>query len=198
MTCLPPNHSNNILTILPFTTNLLAHVANCVKQAEQGLYLKVSWFIFIYFARLAIFFMRPDKHPFILLNHTADLGMMVTGKSLGQLFEKAALSMMQIIIKKRPAGKVNTVSLSLDGEDLADLLVRWLGEVLYLFEGEKEVLTHAEIGPISRSHLDATLRVTPFCPDRHQVLNEIKAVTYHQIEVLRRGGLWEAKIFFDL
>ncbi|MBC8418449.1 MAG: archease [Desulfobacterales bacterium] len=135
---------------------------------------------------------------FTFLDHTADLGITVTGSSLRDLFEKAAQSMMQIMIKGTPGGKTTPLHLSVSGKDHADLMVRWLGEILYLFEGESKVVCCTEIDSVTKSHLKATLQIAPFNPKKHEVLAEIKAVTYHQIEVIRRRGHWQARIIFDL
>ncbi|MBW1774450.1 MAG: archease, partial [Deltaproteobacteria bacterium] len=80
----------------------------------------------------------------------------------------------------------------------ADLMVRWLGEILYLFEGEREILSDLDIDSISPTRLDVTLKTVPFNPDIHEILCEIKAVTYHQIQVAQKGDQWRARIFFDL
>ena len=77
--------------------------------------------------------MDSSSTPFTFLDHTADLGITVTGSDLKDLFERAAHSMMQIMIEERPAGKTSSLQLLVNGEDYADLMVRWLGEILYLF-----------------------------------------------------------------
>jgi SHS2 domain-containing protein len=69
---------------------------------------------------------------------------------------------------------------------------------LYRFQGEHRVLINAEIHSLSPQHLDATLKTIAFDPDRHEIECDIKAVTYHQIEVSRRGERWVARIIFDL
>ncbi|MBW1868011.1 MAG: archease [Deltaproteobacteria bacterium] len=142
--------------------------------------------------------MDSNSAAFTLLDHTADLGIMVTGSDLRDLFEKAAHSMMQIMIQERPTGKTSSLQLSVSGEDYADLIVRWLGEILYLFQGEDKIVTCAEISSISQSHINATLQTVPFNPKQHEVLAEIKAVTYHRIEVICENGCWKATIIFDL
>jgi SHS2 domain-containing protein len=48
------------------------------------------------------------------------------------------------------------------------------------------------------THLDATVHFIPFDPATHEILREIKAVTYHQISVTEHMGLWSARIIFDL
>jgi SHS2 domain-containing protein len=134
----------------------------------------------------------------ILLDHTADLGIMVRGVDIKNIFERTAHAMMNIMVSRKSAGKSHNLNLSLDAEDSAELMVHWLGEILYLFHGEKKVVTRLEINSISLSHLDATLEAVPFDTDYHEVLREIKAVTFHQIEVGEKDDQWEAKIFFDL
>jgi len=143
--------------------------------------------------------MASGKPDFSLLDHTADMGILVRGKNLKDLFKTAAKSMITIML----AGHSNleetrTVKISIKGNDLPDLMVRWLGEILYLFEGEKKIVTDTLINAISPSKLKATLQTIAFDPNLHEVLREIKAVTYHQIEVTEKNNRWEARIIFDL
>ncbi len=137
----------------------------------------------------------PD---FTLLDHTADLGILVRGSDLTNLFEAAAIALIRIMVGGEPSGNTESINISVEGQDLNDLMVRWLGEILYLFEGEERLITDVTIGFISASRLDALVATVPFDPARHEILCEIKAVTYHEIEVVKRGSRWEAKIIFDL
>jgi len=106
--------------------------------------------------------------------------------------------MMYIMVKGKPSDTDKTLNLSVEGYDLADLMVRWLGEILYLFEGEHKLVTGVEITSVSHSHLDATLETVSFDTNLHEVLCEIKAVTFHQIEVVKKYDHWETRIIFDL
>jgi len=142
--------------------------------------------------------MASEKPDFTLLDHTSDLGIRVRGPNLKKLFEWAAKSMIQLMVRVEPGPKTKAVEASIPANDLADLMVRWLGEILYLFEGEKEVVTDIEIHSIVPSHLHATLTTVPFNPSLHEIIYEIKAVTYHQIEVTQKADKWETRIIFDL
>jgi SHS2 domain-containing protein len=142
--------------------------------------------------------MDSDTLDFSILNHTADLGILVRGSDLKELFRVAALSMLRVMVHAKPAEDTKRVKLSVTGDDLADLMVRWLGEILYLLEGERVLVIRAEIDFISHSQLDATLATVPFDSNRHKIRCEIKAVTYHQIEVIQKSDHWEATIIFDL
>jgi len=138
---------------------------------------------------------RPD---YTLLDHTADLGIRISGIDLKDLFENAGRALMHLMISFEPPEKTSSVKISLSGEDLEDLMVRWLGELLYLFEGENLVVTSVYIDSISQHGLRATLKTIPFDPLTQQTFSEIKAVTYHQIQVADKGTFWEAKVIFDV
>ena len=138
---------------------------------------------------------RPD---YILLDHTADLGVEIRGTSLINLFENAGRALLHLIFGTTHAVKSRYEKISVTGDDLADLMVRYLSEILYLFEGEKLVVDSISIKSLSDNRLKGSLRVSPFDPDTHKILAEIKAVTYHQIEVTDRNGIWTARVIFDL
>ncbi|UCF57312.1 MAG: archease [Deltaproteobacteria bacterium] len=142
--------------------------------------------------------MSTKAPDYTLLDHTADLGIKVRGTDLKDLFESTARALMHLMVRGETPSKTAPMKIFVSGEDLADLMVRWLGEVLYLFEGENLVVTSIHIDSLSSSHLDAKLETVPFDPTTHEILSEIKAVTYHQIEVAEKGNRWEAKVIFDM
>jgi SHS2 domain-containing protein len=138
---------------------------------------------------------RPD---YIVLDHTADLGVEIRGTSLINLFVNAGRTLMYLILGATKAGKTQNKKISISGDDLADLMVRYLSEILYLFEGEKLIFDTIDIISLSPKRLEGLLALYPFDPDTYEILTEIKAVTYHQIDVNDRNGLWTARIIFDL
>ncbi len=133
-----------------------------------------------------------------LMDHTADLGIRVKGKDLIDLFENGGKALLHLMVKVRSSGKPAPLKLKVAGNDLPDLMVRWLAEILYLFEGEKVIATAIKIDSLSPTGLEATLWTSPYDPRIHKIIREIKAVTYHRIEVIEKKGLWEASIIFDL
>jgi SHS2 domain-containing protein len=139
---------------------------------------------------------RIPEHT--LLDHTADLGIRVWGSDLEDLFENAAKVLVHLFISGDSPLETLPRKIHVSGEDPADLMVKWLGEILYLFEGERQVITSLHIDSLTPSSLEAYVNTVPFDPEIHEVLREIKAVTYHQIEVAYKGDHWEAKVIFDL
>ena len=142
--------------------------------------------------------MGSDERHFTIIEHTADLGFRVRGETLKRLFENAAEAMIQTMIQAPNLQSAETVPILLHGADPEDLLVRWLGEVLYWFEGEKQVTVRTRVLSISSGHLEATLHTIPYDPAQHEILCEIKAVTYHQVKIVQKADAWEATVIFDV
>jgi SHS2 domain-containing protein len=135
---------------------------------------------------------------YTLLDHTADIGIRVYAKDLNGLFIEAARALVQLLVKGDPQGRVSKRNISIRGTDLPDIMVRWLGEILYLYEGEHLVANgfpDLKVGPHA---LNATVNAFSFIPDHHEVLTEIKGVTYHESRVLDRDDHWEATVIFDI
>jgi SHS2 domain-containing protein len=142
--------------------------------------------------------MGRKKVDYQVLDHTADLGLEVRARDLKALFRAAALAMMDVMVRAPIEKPTESKRISVSALDLPDLLVRWLGEVLYLFQGDGYMVTEVRIDAVVPTHLDATVDLVPFNPERHEILCEIKAVTYHLISVAEGPGLCSARVIFDL
>ena len=142
--------------------------------------------------------MNSTPLAYQIIDHIADLGIIVKGPDVKGLFIRAAQAMTDLMVKGEIRDKTARRDVLVEGEDFPDLMVRWLGEILYLFEGENLIVNSIEIKSIGPIKLEATLTLTSFEPKRHQVLREIKAVTYHQISVDKVNDGWEARVIFDI
>lgn len=142
--------------------------------------------------------MSTTPLPYRIIDHTADLGIIVRGPDVGGLFISAAQAMTELMVKGDLGDKRTLREVSVSSEDYPDLMVRWLGEVLYLFAAEKLIPDTVKIKAITPTRLEATVAMAGFDPQRHRVLREIKAVTYHQISVRTVHDEWEARIIFDI
>lgn len=133
-----------------------------------------------------------------LIDHTADFGIHVFGSDPKDLFLNAALAMFhQITDSNTLKGKVEH-NLSITGSDWPDLMVNWLRELLYLWTGKEMLVKTAEILSITEQKLSARVKSDRFDPDLHVIIGEIKAVTYHQIQVNSGPAGWDSKIIFDV
>ncbi len=135
-----------------------------------------------------------------LLDHAADIGLVISAADLPTLFADAVHALFDVIAEVRlPAdGKLPTLAVHVAGEDWPDLMVNWLREALYQWAGEERLIRKARILSIGEYRLAARLSYEPFDAERHIVLREIKAVTYHQIRVAPMPEGWEARVVFDV
>jgi SHS2 domain-containing protein len=134
-----------------------------------------------------------------VFNHTADLGIEVTGRTKGELFTKAALSLMDIVVEKKgTAFDGKEKALTMEGSDSADLLINFLREILYLFNAEAAIIGKCEITKCSNKKLDARLLLEPYNKKKHVMKTEIKAVTYHGLSIRKTKSGWVARVIFDV
>ena len=133
-----------------------------------------------------------------LIDHTADFGIHVFGSDEKDLFANAALAMFDLITDLDTVTGSLKHAIQVTGEDWPDLMVNWLRELLFLWAGREMLVKKVEIQYISEKKLSASIHYDPFNADRHFIKNEIKAVTYHQIQVKPGPEGWEAKIIFDV
>ena len=133
-----------------------------------------------------------------LIDHTADFGIHVYGSDSKELFANAAWAVFDIITEIDQLAGLDSCHIELSGDDWSDLMVNWLREVLYLWNGKELLVKKARILFLSETALSATVELDSFNPDRHVIKTEIKAVTYHQIQVNSGPSGWEAMIIFDI
>jgi SHS2 domain-containing protein len=133
-----------------------------------------------------------------VIDHTADLGMVVKGADARDLFTNAAYAMLDLMIEGDMGGKGVKRQITIEGEDYSDLMVRWLGEILYLFAADRLLVHRIAIKSMSPTRLQAVLSMPRFNGARHEILREIKAVTYHQITVDETPDGWKARVIFDI
>ena len=135
---------------------------------------------------------------FRTIEHTADIGIEVEADNLGDLFAGAAEGMYSIIIAPGVVSPAVSRSITLEANDLEELMFEWLNELLYLLDAKELLLSIFEIARIERFHLEATVSGEKIDQGRHRLLGEIKAATYHQMTVERRDDSWFARIIFDV
>ena len=133
-----------------------------------------------------------------LIDHTADFGIHVFGADPKDLFANAALAMFDQIVAIDTLKGTGEYNLDITGDDWPDLMVNWLRELLFLWTGKAMLVKKVDILSIAEYKLSAKLHVDPFDLNRHEIKIEIKAVTYHQIQVESGPAGWEAKIIFDV
>ena len=133
-----------------------------------------------------------------LLDHTADCGIRVFARTQKELFENAALAMMDLIVPGPVNAGEKTRNISVSGIDMEDLLINFLREALYIFSGEGELVCSVSVDRLSGTSLSAVMETEKFSPDERGIDQDIKAVTYHNLEIVQTSRGWECSLIFDV
>jgi SHS2 domain-containing protein len=135
---------------------------------------------------------------FKVLDHTADIGLIVYGEDLKALFENAGEAFFHLVTNLRKVRSRTERRIEIQGEILERLMVDWLTELLYLHDVENLLFKKFKVESIGKAGLKAMVKGEPFQEGVHAIKTKVKAVTYHRIEVRKGNGGWRAQIIFDL
>jgi SHS2 domain-containing protein len=129
------------------------------------------------------------------VEHTADKALRISGTNLAELFLSAASGLTHLM-----ATDVSEISaeieksIQLDAIDTESLLVEWLSELAYWAESEMIVFKKFRIQKVTATHLQAIA----FGGKTSRLEKHIKAVTYHNLKIIRTSKGLEATIVFDV
>lgn len=140
--------------------------------------------------------MKPRGH--VILEHPSDVGISAHGESLQEAFEEAAQGLMAIILDPAEVRPQTALPVSITAADYEQLLVRWLSEILYLYDGRRFSCTEFSIHELGPTWLVATVRGEDIDTARHHPRLDVKAVTYHQLEVREGRGRAHVRVFLDI
>jgi SHS2 domain-containing protein len=134
------------------------------------------------------------------VDHTADIGVRVTAVTLERLFTEAGRAVASLIIENPEAIELReTVTIDLEAGDLEGLFVDWLRELIYRFEADHLLLWRFSIRlSEDRRRLHAECRGERADWSRHHPDHELKAVTYHGLQVTPTTDGWQATVIFDI
>jgi SHS2 domain-containing protein len=123
---------------------------------------------------------------------TADVGIWARGATASELLSAAGTGLFALETDLRRVRPRETRTVSASAEDPTALVVEFLSQLLLLahVQGFAGRSVHARAVGNPPTSVLATVTGEPFDPDRHRLKREVKAVTWHQLELdLRRGRL---------
>jgi len=134
---------------------------------------------------------------FEVFEHTADVGILARGDSVEEVFAAAAEGMFSFIIRREDVHPVETRRRTLEADDREGLLVAWLNDLLLLLNADAFVPGEVHVLECTDTRLVADVAGEPVDPARHRFRLDVKAATYHQLEIARDDG-WTARVIFDV
>jgi len=146
---------------------------------------------------------RKRRKRYEYLEHTADAYIAAYGETLEEAFENAALATFNVMTEVERVEPRVEDSVKVEAHDEYALLYNWLEELLIKFETMGKVYSRFKVYGIEKMPLGLRLKAKiwgePFNLEKHLSKVGVKAVTYHQMEILRDAeGFVTVKFILDI
>jgi len=148
----------------------------------------------------------------------ADIAFEASGSSLKELFESAAMAMFIQTADLGSIDKKEEKKISIKAKTVEKLLYDFLSEIVFLKDADGIIFKKVDVkikeiklqdstpksindreSSISEGyHLKAVLWGEKINYEKHELKNDIKAITKHLYEVKQKGKKWIAKIIVDI
>ncbi|MFH1849018.1 MAG: archease [archaeon] len=118
---------------------------------------------------------------------TSDVMFEAYGKDAKELFENAAMALMDVICKVDEVGEKTVREVTLEGESPDDLLINWLQAIIALVDTEGLFFSRFDIREISDTRMVAECFGSPVVRELGGTV--VKAVTYYKfrLEQTKKG-----------
>ncbi len=132
-----------------------------------------------------------ETERYRILPHTADGKFRACGRTLEEAFGNAALALASLMWDWRRVEPRIRHRVHVDGRDREQLLVKFLGEIVFLFDARRFLLGRVDeirIRPGSGGFVLEAVLAGETLSSRHELIGDVKAVTYHDLRIEERGG----------
>lgn len=145
--------------------------------------------------------MKGEK-KYQFLEHTADAYIAAYGKNLAEAFENAALAMFDVITEVAKINPKVEDHVEVEAHDEYALLYTWLETLLVKFEIKRTLYSKFKVLSIAQVsdgfNLKAKIWGEKYNPKKHLQKVGVKAVTYHQMEILKEPDKITLKFILDI
>jgi protein archease len=135
------------------------------------------------------------------LDHVTDAYIEAYGDSMEEAFSYAAKGTVNVMFEIDAIRGKSNLEFEVVGHDYSELLFNWLERILLLIAIDNKVMSNFEIKITkleSKYQLTAVTMTESIDLSKHGYRTEIKAVTYHELEVLQEGDLNKVRFILDL
>ena len=147
--------------------------------------------------------MQTANHGgFRFLEHTSDAYVEAWGPNLEAAFANAAAGFYENMLNLQSVEPEREDDVDVEGHDEKELLYNWLETLLLKFDIDGMVYSRYEIGTISTGsnpvNLRAKIKGEKYDRSKHGAKEEIKGVTYHQMEIEKQPDKVTLRFILDL
>ena len=128
---------------------------------------------------------------------TADIGFKAYGENLNEAFENASIAMFNIITDTSNVTPSKEIEFEISSEDEVSLLYDYLEELLFHHEVDFMLFSQFHVQIDENLCLRAKIKGEEIDWDKHERKTEIKAITFHKMDVKKTGHV-ELRAIVDL
>ena len=132
--------------------------------------------------------------------HTADITLECWAPTLKQAFEEAALGAFEVILDTSTVEPVHPFEIDLQGIDLEELLVEWIGRLIALIDIESSFYSKFEVFSINQESKGFSMKGQAWGEsinlEKHNTRTEVKAMTYADLKIIQESE--KTTIWFTL
>jgi SHS2 domain-containing protein len=144
---------------------------------------------------------KNNKDKFEFFDVTADVGFRAYGKNLDDAFQNAALATFEVMTDTSQIKPAVKREIMVESEDEKALLYDWLSELLFLHDYDGLVFSQFKVninqkGPETFS-LHAEVYGEEFNQNTHEIRDEVKAVTFHLMEINKEKNECTLQVILD-
>ena len=142
------------------------------------------------------------KKGFKFLEHTADAYVEAYGTSLEEAFENAAMATLDVMTEPEKVEAKIEDAFEVEAPDEYALLYSWLEEILVKFELTGKLYSSFKISSIEKTPVGWKLKAKAwgelYDPKKHPSRVGIKAITYHQMEIVKKPKSVTVRFILDV
>ncbi len=131
---------------------------------------------------------------------TADIGVTACGESLENAFINSALGTMNLITSINQIKPKITKKVEIKSEDIYGLLYDWITELLILLDSDFFIASEYDIIITKNNEYILTGNITGdiYNTDLYNYKTEVKAITYHNMDIKKIGDKYKLNFILDL
>jgi SHS2 domain-containing protein len=142
------------------------------------------------------------KKGFKFLEHTADVYIEAYGERLEEAFESAGAAMTDVMTELENVEAKIEESFIVEAQDEPALLYSWLEELLLEFELKQMLYSRFKVTSIEETSngfmLYGKAWGEKYDPQKHVSKVGVKAITYHQMEILKKPKSAIVRFILDI
>ena len=134
------------------------------------------------------------------LEHTADVKFVAEGSSVEDVFVESAMALKDSICGDIVVLEQEKKELSIKGDNLENLLYKFLEESLFLLDSVDFLLSKVQSIKINLEDFSLQAVVSGDKAENYKFTNDVKAVTYNEMFVKfdETKNIWEAQVVLDV